>query len=108
LHSISSGLHSYILLLLLFGSITTAAVLGIIYSVFNSYQPLPEDFFKYGNYVLTFQVLMFFINNLMKFTLQLVLFSVWFETVLYLEELEYAMLCAHFYFHSTVKTLLQI
>jgi hypothetical protein len=44
----------------------------------------------------------------MKFTLQLVLFSVWFETVLYLEELEYAMLCAHVYFHSTVKTLLQI
>lgn len=27
--------------------ITTAAVLGIIYSVFNTYQPLPEGFFKY-------------------------------------------------------------
>ncbi|XP_020236385.1 uncharacterized protein LOC109815963 [Cajanus cajan] len=27
--------------------ITTAVVLGIIYSVANSFQPLPEDFFKY-------------------------------------------------------------
>ncbi|XP_006586025.1 uncharacterized protein LOC114423287 isoform X3 [Glycine soja] len=28
-------------------SITTAVVLGIIYSVANTFQPLPEDFFKY-------------------------------------------------------------
>ncbi|CAK8561503.1 unnamed protein product [Lathyrus sativus] len=34
-------------LLFLDQGITTAAVLGIIYSVFNTYQPLPEDFFKY-------------------------------------------------------------
>ncbi|KOM31418.1 hypothetical protein LR48_Vigan01g097300 [Vigna angularis] len=29
------------------GCMTTAVVLGIIYSVANSFQPLPEDFFKY-------------------------------------------------------------
>ncbi|XP_058747505.1 uncharacterized protein LOC131620443 [Vicia villosa] len=34
-------------LLFLDQGITTAAVLGIIYSVFSTYQPLPEDFFKY-------------------------------------------------------------
>ncbi|XP_045805004.1 uncharacterized protein LOC123898156 [Trifolium pratense] len=34
-------------LLFLDQGMATAAVLGIIYSVFNSYQPLPEDFFKY-------------------------------------------------------------
>ncbi|CAI8606810.1 unnamed protein product [Vicia faba] len=34
-------------LLFLDQGITTAAVLAIIYSVFNTYQPLPEDFFKY-------------------------------------------------------------
>lgn len=53
------GIWEVNILLLLFGSITTAAVLGIIYSVFSTYQPLPEGFFKYGNYDLrTFQVLM--------------------------------------------------
>ena len=57
----------YYLLLLLFGSITTAAVLGIIYSVFNTYQPLPEGFFKYGNYNLrTFQVMIDIIKTSMK------------------------------------------
>ncbi|KHN17369.1 hypothetical protein glysoja_034780 [Glycine soja] len=34
-------------ILLLDQSITTAVVLGIIYSVANTFQPLPEDFFKY-------------------------------------------------------------
>ncbi|XP_004516087.1 uncharacterized protein [Cicer arietinum] len=34
-------------LLFLDQGITTAAVLGIIYGVVNTFQPLPEDFFKY-------------------------------------------------------------
>ncbi|WVZ25929.1 hypothetical protein V8G54_004473 [Vigna mungo] len=34
-------------ILLLDQGMTTAVVLGIIYSVANSFQPLPEDFFKY-------------------------------------------------------------
>ncbi|QCD85990.1 CAAX amino terminal protease [Vigna unguiculata] len=34
-------------ILLLDQGITTAVVLGIIYSVANTFQPLPEDFFKY-------------------------------------------------------------
>ncbi|KAG2409521.1 uncharacterized protein HKW66_Vig0001860 [Vigna angularis] len=36
-------------ILLLDQGMTTAVVLGIIYSVANSFQPLPEDFFKYGS-----------------------------------------------------------
>jgi hypothetical protein len=31
-----------------FGSITTAFILGILYVVANSFQPLPEDVFRYG------------------------------------------------------------
>ena len=40
-----------------FGSLITAVVLGIIYGIANNYQPLPEDFFKYGNgHLKSFQI----------------------------------------------------
>jgi biotin transporter BioY len=31
-----------------FGSFTTAVVLGVIYSIANKFQPLPEDVFRSG------------------------------------------------------------
>lgn len=33
---------------IVFGSITTAAVLALLFSVANTFQPLPEDVYRYG------------------------------------------------------------
>jgi hypothetical protein len=34
--------------IIFFGSIATAVVLGVLYGILNTFQPLPEDVFRYG------------------------------------------------------------